>query len=172
VTVEPIKDFLELARRATRVEFGAQRAGFYLLKRPRRGVQPPTNLPQMRFETQGEKTEIDPFAAEWRIAPVRKKAENPFPERLVVGRAPNCDVVLRVPTISKVHAHIMVQAGGAFVLRPAPSTQTILHNYRNIEPGGERRLALGDHVCFGPLDFQFLDAGMLYDILRSELEKT
>ncbi|HET9959579.1 MAG TPA: FHA domain-containing protein [Polyangiaceae bacterium] len=165
--MEQIDSYLELARRAARESFVAKCPGFYLLKRPRTGPKPTSPAPQIRFETWQEKMEIDPFAAEWRIAPVRKKPDNPFPERLVVGRAPNCDVVLRVPFISKVHAHIMVQADG-LTLVPGQS-QKVQYNYRPIEEGGRRRLLVGDHIAFGALEFAFVDSAMLYDILRTEV---
>jgi hypothetical protein len=168
VVVDQIDRYLELAQKGTRAEFLARHAGFYLLKRPRKGANACAGAPQIRFATWQEKMEIDPFAAEWRIAPVRKKAENPFPERLTVGRATNCDVVLRVPFISKVHAHIVVDPGLGLVLHPNQAAQKVQHNFRAIEAGGTRRLALGDAVSFGALDFEFVDGAMLYDILRNE----
>ncbi|HTU58032.1 MAG TPA: hypothetical protein VMF89_06355, partial [Polyangiales bacterium] len=39
------------------------------------------------------------------ILPLRKGEGRPFPERISVGRATNCDVVIRDASISKLHGH-------------------------------------------------------------------
>jgi pSer/pThr/pTyr-binding forkhead associated (FHA) protein len=108
------------------------------------------------------------LAAEWQVLPVTKRPGSPFPERITVGRATNCDIVLRAPSVSKVHAHIVCEAGGAFHLCDnRPSNATFL-NDEKLAPGESRALQLGDLVRFGPLEFEFVDATRLHDIVNRE----
>ena len=46
----------------------------------------------------------------WIPQPLVKREGSPFSERISIGRAPNVDIVIRSPFVSKLHAH--------FVLRP------------------------------------------------------
>ena len=42
------------------------------------------------------------------VLPVVKAPGNPYPDRVSVGRARNCDVVMRDPSVSKLHAHFRI----------------------------------------------------------------
>ena len=42
------------------------------------------------------------------VLAVVKAPGNPYPDRVSVGRARNCDVVMRDPSVSKLHAHFRV----------------------------------------------------------------
>ena len=44
--------------------------------------------------------------SELRVIPLVKAPGNPYSDRISVGRARNCDVVLRNPSVSKLHALI------------------------------------------------------------------
>ena len=106
------------------------------------------------------------------VVPVAKREGNPFPERLTVGRATNSDVLLRVPFVSKVHAHVIREPDGSFSIHDNnPSNRTYLRN-RVLEAGATRKLDVGDSVAFGSLEFEFVDAGRLYDILIAECGST
>jgi len=62
-----------------------------------------------RRETQG------PQEDSMLILPLCKADGHPFPERVSVGRAMNCDVVIRDPSVSKLHGHFRdVGAESAF----------------------------------------------------------
>src|SRR5689334_23533278 len=52
---------------------------------------------------------------------------NPFPDRLTIGRATNCDVVIRFAFVSKVHAHLFVQ-GDKLTLRDNKASNGTFHN--------------------------------------------
>ncbi|HET9953752.1 MAG TPA: FHA domain-containing protein [Polyangiaceae bacterium] len=164
-----VDEYLEQASSLSKEEFVSRRPGFFLLKRPKKNVSLQPGPPSFGFATVTVKTDFDPFAGEWRIAPVVKRPDNPFPERISVGRATNCDIVLRLPFISKVHAHILLEPGNKFSLRDnQPSNPTFL-NHRKLEPGSTRSLSVGDMVGFGSLDFEFVDSARLYDVLRRGL---
>jgi hypothetical protein len=170
--MQPITPYLRSARLLTRAEFVTQHAGHYFLKRPRAGATTTTQEVAIGFNTVAAKFDADPFAEEWRIVPVVKREGNPFPERLTVGRATNCDVLLRVPFVSKVHAHVIREPDGSFSLHDNnPSNRTYLQN-RVLAAGSTRKLSVGDAVAFGSLEFEFVDAARLYDVLIAECGST
>ena len=156
-----------LASRATRDDFIRQKAGLFLLKRPRKHptIAPPPM--EISYVTVSKKVVVDPYPDQWLIAPVKKREGNPYPDRFSIGRATNCDIVLRVYFISKVHAHILREPDGSFSLRDNHASNSTFHNGRLLQPGAKCPLALGDQVSFGAMDFDFVDARQLYCILRS-----
>ena len=160
--------YVELARTLARDAFVASHPGCFLVKRPKPAAQQKPKSPGFGFATAGVKVDFDPSAAEWQVLPVTKRPRNPFPQRITVGRATNCDLVLRVPSVSKVHAHIVCEAGGPHYLQDnRPSNATFLNNER-LAPGESRALRIGDLVRFGPLEFEFVDAARLHEIVRQE----
>ncbi len=166
--METLEKYRAAAAKANRAEFIAEFEGFYLLKRPTKAVQVPSTSTKIDFATTLAQVGVDPLASEWRIVPVRKRPDNPFPERLSIGRATNCDLVLRLPFVSKVQAHFLQQPDGSFMLRNKEPSNPTFHNHRKLEPNATRQLAVGDMVGFGPLAFEFVDAGRLYEVLKRE----
>ena len=160
-------DYIELARALSRSEFVRQHGGHFLLKRAKIAPdsEPP---PSFDFETVTTQVGIDPFADQWQVLPVVKRPENPFPERMTVGRAVNCDLVLRVPFVSKVHAHILVSEDGGYSLHDNRPSHATFHNRTKLEPGATCPLAVGDFIGFGSLEFEFVDADRLHQILCAE----
>jgi pSer/pThr/pTyr-binding forkhead associated (FHA) protein len=120
------------------------------------------------FETQHTRLEVDPYAAEWRVAPVRKREGNPYPDRFSIGRATNCDVVIRLPSVSKVHAHILVDGPQSYALRDNQASNSTFVNGRKLEAKGTAKLKIGDEIAFGSLELEFVDAARFYEILRTE----
>ena len=100
------------------------------------------------------------------LVPVKKNPDNPFPDRLTIGRATNCDVVIRFAFISKVHAHLFIQ-GDKLTLRDNKAANGTFHNRRRLEPGSSRSIRLGDTLGFGALELELIDAGRLYQLLRA-----
>jgi hypothetical protein len=167
--MESLQPYLELAKATTRTGFFAQVEGFFLVKRPAR-IAPAAPAPgKIEFVTSYARAQVDPYATEWRILPVRKKPDNPYPDRISVGRATNCDVVIRLPFVSKVHAHLVVEPDESLSLRGNQPDNPTLHNGRRLEPGASCRLAVGDLVGIGTLEFEFVDAERLYQLLTTEL---
>jgi FHA domain-containing protein len=99
------------------------------------------------------------------VHPIVKAAGNPYPDRVSIGRARNCDVVLRNPSVSKLHAHFRVdqpklelvdidsQNGTRVNGRPSPPHQPVV-----VTPG--------DILMFGTVTCKLVDAGGLHDLLR------
>jgi hypothetical protein len=180
-----VEPFWQLAQQMGRQAFVSRHFGWYLLKHPAQvGVVPKGELGWHTVAVSVEGDEIaDPFPGEWRMIEIRKRPGNPFPDRIGVGRAQNCDIVLRLPFISKLHAHF-VQGGGADPRAgsggaPAPhSSMAYLRvvdsrsangtsvNGRDLAPGEAAEATSGDWIGFGPLRLQLLDASDLFDTLQ------
>jgi pSer/pThr/pTyr-binding forkhead associated (FHA) protein len=85
---------------------------------------------------------------------------------LTIGRATNCDVVIRFAFISKVHAHLFVQ-GDKLTLRDNKAANGTFHNRKKLDAGGSRSIKLGDTLGFGALELELVDAARLYQLLRA-----
>jgi hypothetical protein len=98
------------------------------------------------------------------VVPVVKKPENPYPDRISIGRAQNCDVVIRDGTVSKLHGHFTAvgQAEAQLVDRGS-------HNGTNVNGKPVKadpvKVASGDKIVFGDVTVQFVDARRLWDLL-------
>ncbi len=98
------------------------------------------------------------------IAPVVKRAGGPFPDRIGVGRARNCDVVVRFPAVSKLHATFHV--GTPLTLADMGSANGTRVNGEALERRVPRRVAIGDRIELGKIELKLLDAAALFELLR------
>ncbi len=103
--------------------------------------------------------------SELRVIPLVKAPANPYSDRISVGRARNCDVVLRNPSVSKLHAHIRREPNGSWVLIDVNS-----HNGTSIDgvrvlPSQPVVLRIGEQVTFGGMVVRVVDAAQLYLVL-------
>ena len=160
--------YIELAQTLPREEFVADHAGHFLVKRPKSRAEAEDKSAGFGFQTADAAIDIDPWATEWQVLPVTKRPGNPFPERITVGRATNCDIVLRIPSVSKVHAHIVHEAGGTFRLHDNRASNGTALNSEKLDAAESKVVKIGDFIRFGSVEFQFVDAARLHDIATSE----
>jgi hypothetical protein len=100
-----------------------------------------------------------------RVYAVQKSPGRPFPERVSVGRAPNCDIVLREASVSKLHAHFLhVTETGADVADAKSSNGTRVNGVL-VAAGEKRKVDVGDKLTFGAVTLEWIDAEALYDLL-------
>lgn len=99
------------------------------------------------------------------IAPIVKRAGGPFPDRIGVGRARNCDVVLRFPAISKLHA--MFHLGPPLTLVDMGSANGTRVNGEQLRRRVARAVEVGDRVDLGGVELELLDAAALFQLLRA-----
>ena len=102
---------------------------------------------------------------EFAILPVLKRDDNAFSDRISLGRAPNCDMVLRLSYISKLHAHFTLR-GGLWHLSDAGSANGTSVNGKQLRTGESMAVKVGDDVQFGSAEFRLTDAGLLYDVIN------
>src|SRR5688572_2339918 len=93
----------ERARKSSREEFVAKHAGLYLVLGEMAEKPIGFETAVVSFNTNGVKQLALP--AEFEVLALKKAPGNPYPDRISVGRARNCDVVMRDPSVSKLHGH-------------------------------------------------------------------
>ncbi len=103
------------------------------------------------------------FSSRWGVIKVVKNPDNPFPDRISVGRARSCDVVLRLSFVSKLHAHFLTASeDGLLRLVDQNSANGTSVNERRLTPSEPAVVLVGDRIGFGPnFELVYLDAAAL-----------
>jgi pSer/pThr/pTyr-binding forkhead associated (FHA) protein len=165
--VEAVTEYLRKARGSTVAVFQQAYPHLFLYKHPKAVRERREFDSDIDYATRTIDMNFDPMPAEPQLVAVKKNPENPFPDRLTIGRATNCDVVIRFAFVSKVHAHLFIQGGDKLTLRDNKASNATFHNHRRLEPGSSRSVKLGDILSFGALDLELADAARVYEILRT-----
>lgn len=106
-----------------------------------------------------------PATPDLEVLEIIKAPGNPYPDRVSVGRARNCDVVMRDPSVSKLHAHFRV-GPGKLELVDIDSQNGTRVNGRPLAPHQPAVVEAGDVILFGNVTTRLVDAHTLYDLLR------
>jgi hypothetical protein len=83
-----------------------------------------------------------------RMALLKKRRGNPFPDMISVGRAMNNDIVFILPTVSKMHGYFMADKLGWSFTDPRSANGTFLRGER-LKPGVRQTLSDGDVIQLG-----------------------
>src|SRR5688572_10321933 len=164
--MDAVTEYMRKARGTTAVGFQQAHPHLFLFKHPKAAVQERESIPSIDYATRTVALNFDPLPTVPQLVPVLKNPENPFPDRLTIGRATNCDVIIRLAFISKVHAHLFIQ-GDKLTLRDNKAANGTFHNHKKLDAGGPRSIRLGDTLGFGALELELIDAAPLYELLRS-----
>jgi hypothetical protein len=97
---------------------------------------------------------------------VKKAPSNPYRDRISVGRARNCDVVLRDGSVSKLHAHFRPGDGGAWEVVDLGSQNGTCKNGTPLAAHRSEKVEIGDLILFGSVEAKLVDAALLYDFLK------
>ena len=117
------------------------------------------------FETVALTTRDDLGAQGYIAFQIVKNEHNPWPDRISIGRARNCDVVLRHASISKLHAHFILE-GTELLLADAKSTNGCKVNDRRLVTGQRVRLSCGDVLSIGLVTATFHTSAGLSRVVR------
>jgi len=80
---------------------------------------------------------------------------------ILVGRLPDCDLVIEDESVSKHHARLSWKAGmRAAVVEDLDSLNGITHNGTKVQ--GQVSLFNGDEICFGAVRFSYLMTATLH----------
>lgn len=99
------------------------------------------------------------------ILPLRKGEGRPFPERVSVGRAVNCDVVIRDASVSKLHGHFRDVTEESALFTDGKSSNGTRLDGILIQPGVATEVRRHSLLSFGRVQLMFMSPGDVYDWL-------
>ncbi len=160
-----VADISALVRQAQSVErakFIDNWPGYFLLSAPSE------NPALLRFITEPAEPQASrittPTRLRFELQRLAKAGSHPFADRISVGRARNCDIVLRHGSISKLHAHFRLDGDYVAILDNSSRNGTAV-NGEPLIPEQRAQVHSGDRIRLGTLESLLLDAGGLYDFL-------
>jgi hypothetical protein len=102
------------------------------------------------------------------VHPIAKAKENPYRERISVGRAPNCDVVLRYASVSKLHGYFRAREGGGLEFVDVGSMRGSRVNGRPVEAGKAVPVPTGALLLLGRVAARMIGPGAVWDLLQAQ----
>ncbi len=100
------------------------------------------------------------------VAQLVKRAGNPYPDRISIGRARNCDVAIADASLSKLHAHVRRDGAGWSIVDLGSQNGTSLDG-KPLKANAPIPLAAGADLVLGTVRARVLDATGIYDALAS-----
>jgi hypothetical protein len=170
--MEEIDSYLTIARASGREGFLKQFDHPFLLRKPvdRKPISESTLSPGHRTNAAKiDPAELDAMAEldrppSWRVAKVKKPSG-----KLSIGRLSSCDIYISLPSVSKQHATLVMQAGRPGTLTDDGSTNGTFVNGDPLPPAKPHDVKLGDVLRFGGVEVELLSAGDFYDRLIAGL---
>jgi hypothetical protein len=99
------------------------------------------------------------------ILPLRKADGHPFPERISIGRATNCDLVIRDPSVSKLHGHFRDVGPQSAFFTDAKSANGTRVDGMPIKPGEAIEIHRHALLSFGRVQLMLISSEDAYDWL-------
>ncbi|HMP60929.1 MAG TPA: SpoIIE family protein phosphatase [Gemmatales bacterium] len=78
-------------------------------------------------------------------------------DKVVIGRSPDCDVVINLGAVSREHAHLLKDAEGGYVVQDLRSRNRTYVNEHPVDPESPQRLAHEDRIRICDYVYAFLD---------------
>lgn len=166
--VSPFADWRRLRASSSRAGFEAMYPCVFLVSAPQssgKGLLEPARNIEFRTTTHkvdaaSAKVSEDPL-----IMPLRKAESNPFPDRISIGRAPNCDVVVRDPSVSKLHGHFRHVTLESAWFTDAKSANGTRVDGSVLQPGLAVEIKQQSLIAFGRVRLMLVSPGHVYDML-------
>ncbi len=159
-------DLLELteeARVVPREQFVAKYPGLFLVLADSLEEHPIPFRTIVAPATPGRKP--DRPAPEVEILPIAKAANNPYSDRISLGRARNCDLVVRDPSVSKLHGHFRGSAGELTFVDLGSQNGTRV-NGNVLSRNVPHLIRDGDSMTLGSVKARIVGADALFDLLQ------
>jgi hypothetical protein len=99
------------------------------------------------------------------LIPIEKASGNPYADLISIGRAKNCDIVLRHNSVSKLHAYLTVLGPELVKLVDSGSANGTTVNGNKAEPKMPLLLTPDDTVVFGEVSTRLVSPDALYQLL-------
>ena len=104
--------------------------------------------------------------ARYELYPISKTPRNPWTDRVLIGRAPNNDVVIDNQSVSKVHAYIVQQGSSAQLHSYETRNPTKVGSTTVLPNGPSVPLPDGADLQIGLVRARYLSPSALYRLLR------
>ena len=154
-------EWAELAKSMGQRKFVARYEGFFLLSTD------DTLELQTVMQTQslsGPKAKGSLARRTFEVLPVARAADGDEDAPITIGRTRTCDVAFKHPSVSKVHAHLILR-GNSLSVVDLQSRNGTLHNGNPVPADKPSKVAVRDRLQFGSVQTMVLDAHELYDLL-------
>lgn len=173
VSVTTLDEWRRTRSNTTRADFIALFPHPFLVRATRgSGAQAkqPLSIQPTDFHTVTHKDGVDlntePRPAELpRILPLLKAEGRPFPERISIGRATNCDLVLRDSSVSKLHGHFRDVTTELAFFTDAKSYNGTRVNGTLLPSGVATEIRSQMVLSVGRIQLVFMSPGEVYDWL-------
>lgn len=114
----------------------------------------------------GERPPASAAKTPGQVHSIFKPAGKPFQERIGVGRAPNADVSVRLPRVSKYHGFFTRSDDGSFLFTDAGSKNGTTIDGERLEARQAHAIAGGNSIHLGPYHFIFYLPEALHDLIE------
>jgi hypothetical protein len=159
------ENIAEIARNLSRDQFARRFPGcFFVVTDPGEEEQP------ISFETVeagAAQRALQEALSHLEVYAIEKAANNPYKDRISIGRARNCDVVLRYSSVSKLHAHFRPTPDAGLELVDLDSQNGTRVNGHALSVNQPHPVKAGDIVQIGRVMGRLTDAISLWDLLRA-----
>jgi pSer/pThr/pTyr-binding forkhead associated (FHA) protein len=98
------------------------------------------------------------------ILEVAKTDRNPY-QKIYIGRAANCDLVLQHHTVSKLHAHLTILNARDVEICDLGSRNGTFHSGERLDKGQTSTMRPGDELVVGRVPLTYLDPSGFFDLL-------
>jgi pSer/pThr/pTyr-binding forkhead associated (FHA) protein len=158
---------LELARTLPREEFAKSNTRWFLIILDTGEEEPPSSFETVDVSAT-PRVLLSAKPPSTLVHEIVKAEGNPYPDRISVGRARNCDIVLRHPSVSKLHGHFLPRPEGQIDFADVGSQVGTRVNGHMLEPNQPARLGPGFILSIGRVIARIADARAAWDLLRAQ----
>ena len=156
-----VTSLLESARKQPRPEFVAAHRGLYLTVAENADQLGPS-FATVHLDSRPRLTHL---GHSFEVLEIAKAPGNPYPDRISLGRARNCDLVVRHSSVSKLHAYFR-PADGGFELIDLGSQNGTSINGKCLLPNSADWVEVDDVLLFGAVTAKIVDGERLYRLLQ------
>jgi hypothetical protein len=104
------------------------------------------------------------------IFAVEKTNRNPY-QRIYIGRAANCDIVLPHHTVSKLHASLSLLNDKDAEIVDVGSRNGTYHSGERLDKGQTATLRPGDELVVGRVPLTYLDPNGFFELLSRDVNR-
>jgi hypothetical protein len=165
-------DLNELVARAKRLgesAFVKANPGVFLVIRGEGDTPTDAGIRTITARMEHPRAAPTPEPVQFKVIAVKSSGASPFSDTVSLGRGPENDVVLRHPTVSKVHAFFSEIEPGVWTLSDQGSTNGTWVGGVRLKANDPRKLGPNEMLGFGQCHAAFKATGALWQFLALEL---